>query len=218
MRKNIQELMLDVINPEVKVPSEREIIFLAEDADFTMEQSAVISSWLLNFALERKNKNRDYELSLTTSAIRTGASMLYPKDINILLSLLETENIDITLVTAKMVGRIFEAQPPEEIDKYNIMADKIFDIISNSKIFLDPSDTLESKEAALTQLCFIALVAMGSTKVEPFILRIKNKKRWFEEQILHETKRLKTTWEQRKNSTSSQLIEFLDKIIESLES
>ena len=66
-------------------------------------------------------------------------------------------------------------------------------------------------------MCFYAFVAMGSTRVKPFISKIKNQKKWFEEQILRKAKRLKNEWENQEESVSRQMLDFLNENINFLE-
>jgi len=51
MSKTVYKLLLDIMNPEIQsdMPHIRETIFLAEDTNFSIEQSKIISPWLLDF-------------------------------------------------------------------------------------------------------------------------------------------------------------------------
>ncbi|MCK4786601.1 MAG: hypothetical protein KAV87_22770, partial [Desulfobacteraceae bacterium] len=109
------QLVSAILHPEAEsdIPLLREMIFIAEDANFTIEESKQLSPWLLNFAERHRDSSDPQNEPTVWSAIRTGASMLRPHAADCLRPLLEPgHSIETSLVTVKMLGRIFEAQPP----------------------------------------------------------------------------------------------------------
>lgn len=205
--------ILDIINSEDKYNVPKEIIFQIEDTGFTVEQSAVVSPWLLDFALENRKKINHIDDSYAVlSAIRTGASMLTPNKVECLFPLLETGYIvDTSLVTVKMISRIFEAQPPSIIGEHKIVAEKICEIVNS--MLNDSPDHLLHRDVALMQLGITALVGMGSDKVYQILERFKNKKKWVKNYILHNMKDLRVVWQKRKDPISSQMDEFINETI-----
>lgn len=214
MSKTIYELLLDIMNPEIESDTThiREVIFLAEDTGFSIEQSKVVSPWLLNYALENRDSSEFDDIDAVYSAIRTGASMLYPNEVECLFPLLETgHEIDIVKVTVKMIGRIFESHPPSKIGEYEHVADKIYNVIES--ILKYSISELPIRQAAIAQLCAIALVAMGSKKIYPILEKIKNQEQWFKTYIFHSMEELRVIWKKRTKPVPDQMAEFLDTTI-----
>jgi hypothetical protein len=208
--------ILDIINSEDKYNVPEEIIHQIEDTDFTVEQSEIVSPWLIGFALENRDKHDATDVKAlffsVSSAIRTGASMLYPDQVERLFPLLEEGHIvDTSLVTVKMISRIFEAQPPSKIGEHEVVAEKIYEIINS--MLNDSLANIRHTDVALIQLGITALVGMGSKKVYQILERIKNKEKWIDNYIIHNIKDLKKAWQRRKDPISSQMDEFINETI-----
>lgn len=204
--------ILDIINSEDKYNVPKEIIHQIEDTDFSIEQSEVVSPWLINFALANRDKHDATDVKAlfysVSSAIRTGASMLYPNQVERLFPLLETGHIvDTSLVAVKMISRIFEAQPPSIVGEHEIVAEKIYEIIDS--LLNDSPDNLRHRDVALMQLGITALVGMGSEKVYQVLERFKNREEWAKSYILHNMKDLMETWGKRKDPLSESMNEFI---------
>src|SRR5690606_23509867 len=104
----------------------RRLIAIAEDMQFSVEQSLQLSPRLLEIALRFRNSTALDDRPLVTAAIRTGASMFRPAQVEQLIPLLTPGfAVDTTLVTVKMIGRIFEAQPPGTLDEYSNLSDQL---------------------------------------------------------------------------------------------
>ena len=213
--KTVYKFILDIMNPEIKsdIVRVREVIFLAEDTSFSREQSKVISEWLLGFAL--KNRNNPDNIDAVYSAIRTGASMLFPESVKCLLPLLEDDGVfNVSRVTVKMIGRIFEAQPPSEIGQYEYMAKRVFNIVDS---ILDGSE-LSSGDGAMAELGITSLAAMGSETVFQILKKLKNQEQWFKNYVLHNLSELKIAWSDNASRMASWgMSEFLNGVIEFLE-
>jgi len=208
--------ILDIINSEDKYNVPEVMIHHIEDTDFSVEQSKIVSSWLLDFALKNRDNHDSKDKSTlffsVSSAIRTGASMLYPYQVERLFPLLETGHIiDTSLVTVKMISRIFEAQPPSIIGEYEVVAEKMCEIVD--EISNDSSAKLSHIDAAIIQLCIIALIGMGSKKVYQILEQFKNKEKWITSYILHNIKDLKKAWQKRKDPISKPMDEFINETI-----
>lgn len=212
--------ILNIINSENKYDVSEIMIHQIEDTGFTVEQSEVVSPWLLGYALENRDKHDSDDVpSLflsVSSAIRTGASMLYPDQVERLFPLLEAgHSIDTSLVTVKMISRIFEAQPPSIIGEYEIVAEKMCGIVDS--MLNDSPNHLLHRDVAVIQLCIIALVGMGSEKVYQILERFKGREEWAKSYILHNIKELRAAWQKRENPISSQMDEFINETIEFFE-
>lgn len=196
--KDKQTFILEIINPDTKKDRLLGMILMAEDMEFTVEQSKILSPWLLNFAKEYRDidsKNSRYKC-VVWSAIRTGASMLTPDYVgfidNLIPLLEQNHRIPTMLVVIKMVGRIFEAQPPKEIDKYEKMAKEIYNIIES----IINKETVNYHREAIIGLSINALAAMGSSSIKQIIKKIiKDKEAWFIQMCLKELKKLRQKWE-----------------------
>lgn len=210
----VSDLMKLDFKPEMSyIAYIRKMIFLAEDTNFSVEQSKILAPWLLNFAKTYRDSD-DVEVDgAVLSAIRTGASMLSPNSVDCLFPLLEPNHfIDTVLVTVKMIGRIFEAQPPTKINEYENIAKKIYDIAEP----LLNKDT-PTQEGALIQLSIYALGAMGSSSILQILKKITKKEKWFKQYILHNIKELRNIWTNRKEEVSKQLIELLNEVIQEID-
>ncbi len=211
--------ILDIVNSEDKYNVPEAMIHQIEDTDFTVEQSKVVSPWLISYALKNRDKREATDVKglffSVSSAIRTGSSMLYPNQVERLFPLLEAGHIiDTSVVTVKMISRIFEAQPPSKVGEHEVVADKIYEtikaILSNdSFVFVE----MDHVDIALMQLGITALIGMGSKKVYQILERIKNKETWIDNYIIRNIEDLKRTWEARKDPISSQMEEFINETI-----
>jgi hypothetical protein len=190
----------------------REMIFQAEDTDFTIEESAQLSPWLLNFAekhLYLRYDGSDYDHAIN-SAIRTGASMLFPKDASNLLPLLQP-GCCTTLVAMKMMGRIFEAQPPTDIDQHIDLANDILQILNRHVIATQSSS--EVPPAAYTILTIRAIITMGgSSTIDRIVEIIQGYDAWAIKRLYHKLNELREVWWE-KGSVSENIMEFLGQVI-----
>jgi regulator of RNase E activity RraB len=216
VEKKFYQQILDIINSEDKYNVPEAIIHHIEDTDFSVEQSEVISPWLIGFALKNRD-NHDSEDESTmffsvSSAIRTGASMLYSDQVELLFPLLETGHpIDTSLVTVKMISRIFEAQPPSVLGEHKIVAEKMCEIAD--EILNGSSTKLSHVDVALIQLCITSLIGMGSKKVYQVLEQFENKEKWMKSYILHNIKDLEKVWQKRKDPISEPMNEFINETI-----
>ncbi|GEM_PF-1380565 len=200
---------------EADMPRLREMILAAENTGFTIAQSEKLSPWLLSFATKYRDKNNPQDKAAIWSAIRTGASMLTPSYADRLLPLLEPgHSIETSLVTVKMIGRIFEAQPPAEVDKYPVLADEVLRI---AEALLNRYAITVSQSAAMAQLAVYALVAMASSKTQQIVESVRQLGvSWFIQQTQRELRELRDIWASRPVPVAERPLELLDRAIESL--
>lgn len=196
------------------MPEIRKMIFWAEDTGFSEYQSRQLSKWLLNFAEEYRDHNKKENEGVVWSAIRTGASMLYPNDINRLEKLLEPGHlVETQLVTIKMIGRIFEPRLPKELDKYSEIAIKITKIVE--PLLTEEQLDESSEKAALVQLSVYALVAMANQESYEIINKIRSLDiKWFKKQTVRKIKNLRDMWQ--KQSMTEDITIFLEMIIKKI--
>lgn len=194
----------------------REMIVIAEDVSFTVGESEQLAPWLLNFAQKYRDSNDPQNEAAVWSAIRTGASMLRPHAADCLRPLLEPgHSIETSLVTVKMVGRIFEAQPPPEIDKHPVLAEEVLQIAESQ---LNPYSVTISKSAAMAQLAIYALAAMASSKIYGVVKDVQSLNvAWFTQQTLRELRELENIWANRPVPVAERPCELLRKTIQMLE-
>jgi hypothetical protein len=204
------------IKAESDMPRLREMIFIAEDIDFTVAQSEQLAPRLLSFAEKYRDSNDPQDEPAVWSAIRTGASMLRPNAAERLLPLLEPgHSIDTSLVTVKMVGRIFEAQPTAKVDEYKELANEICQI---ARFLLNPHAITASPSAAKAQLAIYALAAMASSKIHGVIKDVQRlNMTWFTKQTLRELRELANIWANRPVPVADRPQKLLDRVIQTLE-
>lgn len=194
----------------------REMILVAEDTGFTIEESKQLSPWLLRFAEQQRDSNDPQDEAAIWSAIRTGASMLRPCDADNLLALLEPgHSIETSLVTVKMIGRIFEAQPPSDVDEHPELAKEVCLIADH---LLNPYAITVSQSAAMAQLAIYALAAMASSETQRIIEIVKGLgENWFAQQTCGELGELRDIWANRDVPVTKRPVELLNRAIQTLE-
>jgi hypothetical protein len=212
------QLISAILHPQAEsdMAHLRETILIAEDTSFTMDQSERLAPWLLNFVERYRDSNDSQDVAAVLSAIRTGASMLRSQDANKLLSLLEPgHSIETSLVTVKMLGRIFEAQPPREVDEHRDLAEKVYQMANS---LLNEYAITLSRSAAMAQLAIYALTAMASSKTQRIVETVKQLNvTWFTQQTLRELHGLYAIWENQQTTVSKPPRQLLDKVLKMLE-
>jgi len=175
-------------------PRLRELILVAEDTGFTHEQSAQLAPRLLGFAMQHRESNNPQDEPIVWSAIRTGASMLRPNEAHRLLPLLEPgHSIETSRVALKMLGRIFEAQPPDGVERYPALAKKVSEI---AKSLLNRYVIASRQSAAMAQLAIYALAAMGSSSSLKVVALVRLLDvAWFTRQTGRDLRELRGYWD-----------------------
>ncbi len=219
------DLATEIMHPDSQSDGVRleNLIYFAEDTDFSVEQCKQFALWLLKFAKEDQFKEsweNKAGMNAVCTSIRLGASMFFPKDMGDLLNdLLEpVYDIQPVLVTVKMIGRIFEANPPKKMDKYSSLATKVFQIVKslNNKYAVSQRQT-----ACVSMLSIYALVAMGSHKGIESVRAVNRLKiSWYTQSLCKDLRELRDNWKKRSNSNVERFVtvlpahfEFLDKAI-----
>ncbi len=187
-----------------------ELTLAAEDFDFTSEQSALLAPRLLGLAIEHRDSNDPQDAPVVFSAIRTGASMLRPNEAGRLFELLEPNHpIDTSIGALKMVGRIFEAQPPEALDQHTDLAGKVRGI---AELLLNRYAIASSQSAAMAQLAVYALAAMASSEVLNTIRVVRELGvSWFTHQTARELCELRNSWGTRSVPVTPAVLDLLDR-------
>jgi len=201
---------------ESDMPRLRKMIFIAEDTGFTVDQSKLLAPWLLNFAQRHRDSNDPQDEAAVWSAIRTGASMLSPNSADRLLPLLEPgHSIETSLVTVKMIGRIFEAQPPSNIDKHTNLADKVCQI---AEFLLNRYSITVSQSAAMAQLAVYALAAMASNETHRIVKAVHELEVvWFTRRTLRKLCELRDIWASHTAAVANEPNNLLNKVIQTLD-
>lgn len=198
------------LNAEDNRPRLREMILAAEDCDFTTAQSEHLAPRLLHLASQFRDSNDPQDAPAVFSAIRTGASMLRPIEAARLLALLEPgKSIDTSLVTLKMIGRIFEAQPPQELDQHTDLADEVRGI---AELLLNRYAIVSSQSAAMAQLAVYALAAMASNQTLDMVRDVRRMDvSWFTQQAGRELGELRSYWDGRSAPVATEVLELLER-------
>jgi len=193
----------------------RGLVLAAEDMAFAPEQSGEMASWLLRFAEERRDSNDPQDEAAVLSAIRTGASLLRPEAADRLRVLLEPGHpIETSLAALKMLGRVFEAQPPREVDQHDALADSVHEIALS---FLNRHVVTLSQNAAMAQLALYCLAAMASSRLNPVILTVLELEiPWFHRRTFRTLEGLREHWEGRPGAVASAPSSLLERALQSL--
>jgi hypothetical protein len=186
-----QALLASDINRDIR--NVRELILKAEDISFTVAQSERLATWLLYFAEQKRDSSNPCDQAAVWSAIRTGASMLRSAEANRLLCLLEPQHpIETSLVTVKMIGRIFEAQPPSDLDQHHNLARAVRQIADS---LLNPYSIAISQSAAMAQLALYALAAMASSDLQQIAQKVQYMGiNWFTKRAARKLCSLRDIW------------------------
>jgi hypothetical protein len=174
----------------------REAIVRAEKVGFAPEDSARVAPRLLELAVYYRDSSDPEDRPVVWSAIRTGASMLRPEDAVRLLPLLEPGHpIETSTVTVKMIGRLFEAHPPADSNRFGDVEhelERITDSLLNRYAIAIP------QSAAMAQLAVYALAAVGSSSTDALALRIRELAAgWFTHRTIYKLHELQEHWHRR---------------------
>ncbi len=191
-------------------PRLRELIWRAEDTEFSVEQSARLAPRLLELAIRHRDIGDPQDDGAVFSAIRTGASMLRPSEARRLRPLLEPGHpIETSLVAVKMLGRIFEAQPPSDVDQFPELAADVRRITDS---LLNRYAIAISQSAAMAQLAIYALAAMGSTDSQVAVKCVRELDvTWFTRRTIRKLSDLTGYWTSR--SVAGSVAALLDRLL-----
>ena len=201
---------------ESDMPKLREMILVAEDTGFAVGQSNQLAPWLLSFAERHRDSNDPQDEAAVWSAIRTGASMLTPDAAGSLRLLLEPgHSIETSLVTVKMLGRIFEAQPPTDVDQHMDLAAEVRQIADS---LLNRYAITISQSAAMVHLAIYALVAMADGNTQGVVETVRGLGvAWFTRRTTRKLRELRDTWASRPTPVSDGPRGILDNALQTLE-
>jgi len=210
-------LATEILRPDVEsdMPRLREMILVAEDTGFTVDQSRQIAPWFLSFAEQRRDSNDPQDEAAVWSAIRTGASMLTPDAADGLRPLLQPgHSIETSLVALKMVGRLFEAQPPTEVDQHAALVGEIRQIAES---LLNRYAITVSQSAAMAHLAIYALAAMGSSETQQMTELAQGLgAAWFSRRMQRKLRQLRDVWANRTAAVPNRPLALLGQAIEML--
>jgi len=197
---------------ESDMPQLRKMILIAEDTDFTADQSSQLAPWFLNFAERHRDSSDPQDEAAVWSAIRTGASMLAPDAADGLCPLLQPgHSIETSLVAVKMLGRIFEAQPPTDVDQHIALAGEVRQIAES---LLNRYAITVSQSAAMAHLAIYALAAMGSSEIHRMVEIVQGLgAAWFTRRAHRKLSELRNIWASRSATVSDEPRALLDRVI-----
>lgn len=198
------------------MPHIRELILLAEDTEFTPAESGKLAPWLLQFAETHRESNDPEDAPVVWAAIRTGASMLGPSEAERLVALLEPgHTIETSLVAVKMVGRVFEAQPPNEVDAYPRLAERVKEMADS---LLNRHAIASSECAAKAMLATVALAAIASTEILCVARDVRDLRApWFTRRTQRKLRELGEAWRLRIEDSDNKPIALLKETLDTLE-
>ena len=143
--------------------------------------------------------------------------MLRPDNADCLLPLLEPGySIETSMVAVKMLGRIFAAQPPTQVDEHQSLANEIFQMAES---FLNRYAIASSDQnAAMAQLAIYALAAMASSRIDEVVKKVRELNiPWFTQQTLQELCNLASMWESHAVTSAEQPQKLLNSVIQAIE-
>jgi hypothetical protein len=210
-------LTSEILKPDAESNPQRlrEMILTAENTGFTVDQSSLLAPWFLDFAKRRRDSDDPRDEAVVWAAIRTGASMLTPDQAHSLRPLLEPgHSIETSLVAVKMLGRIFEAQPPTDKDQHPALA---IDVDQIAESLLNRYAITVSKSAAMAHLAIYALAAMASSQIHRVLDVAKGLGAvWFTRRAYRKLCELRRIWALRASPVPDGPRTLLDRAIETL--
>lgn len=197
-------------------PLLRKLLLPAEDSDFTPDQSAQLGPAFLGLAVMFRGSSDPRDTTAVLSMIRTGASMLQPDQAECLLPLLEPgHRIETSFVAIKMLGRIFEAQPPEELNQHTEMSHVVRGIAES---LYNGCTVADSQCPAMLQLAVYTLVAMASSDALPVARAVRQiGVVWLLQQTVYELRTLRNVWEDQTPTVAPEVLKGLDGVVDVLE-
>lgn len=180
--------------PSCSIPEVGTWVLRAEDCQFSRSVSASLSSWLIDFAVSHRDDSVCNSETFVWSAIRTAASMSAANDSEALLPLLEPgHGVETSLVTLKMLGRIYEAYPPAETGHGTPgVHAKVWEIVDAT---LNRHVVDESRGAAKAILAIVALAGLASPKLLDVAGRISALRMpWFARRVRRKLVSLLEAW------------------------
>jgi hypothetical protein len=193
----------------------REYVLAAEHMGFTRAQNTRLAPRLLDIAVAHRDSSDPLDEPVVLSAIRTGASMLRPEQAHRLGPLLESGHaIETSLVAMKMLGRVFEAQPPSGVDQYPDLATEVGQI---ARDLLKAPMLASRRSSAFAQLAVYALAALGSSEIEPVAELVRNIGRaWFVQQTARELRQLLDYWNRQSPPVAAEPLLLLERSISAM--
>ena len=195
----------------------RKQILAAEDVCFSVEQSSLLAPRLLTIATYMRDCDDQEEEPVVWSAIRTGSSMLRPHQAHLLLPLLDeyVHPIETELVAVKMLGRIFEVQPPLGVDLYPELANEVCRIAKLAHMHLGATEYRFS--FAKMQLAIYALAAMACSEAVRVAENMSAQRPWFVKQVFCSLERLQGYWANCPETVDDGPLDLLRRTIDKLQ-
>lgn len=202
-------------NIDTDIVQLRQMLLEAEDRDFSDDFNLRLAPWLLDFVKKLRDSQNPEDRVAVLSALRTGASLLSPEKIDDLLPFLEPGfAIETSRVAIKMVGRIFEAYPPQVRDAHPRMAIELHKILGT---LLNPHVLEIPAVAAKAQLAIYALAAMASSHVLRAIDDVNSLKlSWFSQRTKRKLEELRRFWSARGAAVSPAANQLLNDTLKKL--
>ncbi len=208
-----------LLDTDAAWPDLRPLILQAEDTRFTPAQSEKVSPRLIALAEARCDSDNPQDAPVVYSAIRTGASMLRPEESDRLLPLVAPGHaIETSLVTVKMIGRIFEAQPPTTIDAFQAVVSEVDRILQPDALLNRYALAASPKSAAIALLAIYALAAMASTRLLAATTRVDQLGMgWFKRRATRKLRELRTIWNDVSDPGLDEPLKLLNQALDQLD-
>lgn len=156
-----------------------------------------VGKLLINYVIDFRNSQETKDETVIYSAIRRGAAALSVENINLLPLLESNHTIDTTLVTLKMIGRIYDVHPPKTMDENSEMSHRIKEIAFN---LLNHDAMHSSKCRVKIELSLYSLTGMGSSlalDVAKEIKKLDSNNDWFIKSCTKDIDELLEKWKDK---------------------
>jgi hypothetical protein len=165
------------------------LVFAAEGIHFPPELRSTAADRLLAIAWALRAEPEGRE-KVVWSALRRGASLLEPDQMERILPFLESGLVDTRAVALQAISRTFEPHPPEAVSIK--VANRVFEFASK---FLDPDVFTPGEPSLIARNAVAALTAVGDPRLQAAIESVGPLNRGFlTRRIRQELERIRSGW------------------------
>ncbi|MFM9956598.1 MAG: hypothetical protein ACKVZJ_00860 [Phycisphaerales bacterium] len=141
-----------------------EVVLAAHELQFHGDMRERVTKLLRDFAIDMRNRPSSEVEPAVLAAIRTYASMIEPRTVDVLVDFLDPKSqISTTLTALRSIQRVLEVHPPARVDAFPMLTAKIDELASDyTKAVL----LHDSKNAAIAASANVAFLCTAPSRVE----------------------------------------------------
>lgn len=185
----IADLLSELARPDARPERRDALVFAAENVHFPPHLRGIASDHLLAIASTQRSGFEDRE-KVVWSALRRGASLLTPNQVERILPFLENGSVDTRAVALQSIARMFEPRPPDTIPLK--VADRVLQF---ARKFLDPDVFTAGDPSLIARNAVSALATMADPRLNSVTESVRALSRGFlTRRIYQELNRIRSGW------------------------